>query len=115
MIPFKSDNSYDFRRQLYEKIHNAYPDCYPVIIERQNRQDPEILKHKFLVPNMSTMILIIREARNHMNLNSPEDCIIFYVDGKLIPVSYLIDDVYEKYHDKDGFLYLTYTTESTFG
>ena len=115
MSPFKFNNSYEVRRQLYEKINNAYPDCYPVIIERQNRHDPEIRKFKFLVPNMSTMISIIREARCHMNLNSPKDCIIFYVNGKLIPVGYLVDHVYEKYHDEDGFLYLTYTTESTFG
>lgn len=33
----------------------------------------------------------------------------------LAPISAALGDLYERYHDADGFLYVAYTLENTFG
>lgn len=115
MSRFKLINDYETRRKLYEKIHTAYPDRYPVIVDRKHFQDPDIDKHKFLVPNTTTMAFVINQVRSRMASHSSTDTTLFFVNNTLVRVIDLIDNVYEKYHDEDGFLYLTYTSAPTFG
>ena len=46
---------------------------------------------------------------------SPEKSIYLFINGKLINNSKLLIQVYESDKDKDGFLYIQYASESTFG
>ena len=47
---------------------------------------------------------------------SPETALYLYVDGKyLVTPSSTITTIYDKYKSDDGFLYITYANENTFG
>ena len=45
----------------------------------------------------------------------PEESIYIFTDDKLIPSSMILSTVYEKNKNEDGFLYMVYTAENTFG
>jgi len=61
------------------------------------------------------------EIRKHMPSLNPEDSILLFVyDLKtdthiLPPSSAVMSTIYEKHRDSDGFLYITYSGENTFG
>ena len=47
---------------------------------------------------------------------SPEKSIFLFVENLgMVPTSYNIKQVYDEAQDKDGFLYIKYCGESTFG
>ena len=64
----------------------------------------------FVIGEVSTVI------RRKLSLNK-EQCVFLLVkDGKeLLKSNSLLEDVYEQYKDKDGFLYILYTNENTLG
>ena len=41
--------------------------------------------------------------------------LFFTINGKMISSSQLLLEIYDNEKDKDGFLYITYTSENTFG
>ena len=43
------------------------------------------------------------------------EALYLFVNNNIIPNSCLVSYVYETYSDPDGFLYINYTTENTFG
>jgi len=61
------------------------------------------------------------EIRKHMPSLKPEDSIFLFVQDKkekqdvLPPSSALMTTIYDKHKDEDGFLYITYSGENTFG
>merc|ERR1712054_486091 len=46
---------------------------------------------------------------------SPEKAIFIFVDEVLPPTAALMSSIYEEHKDEDGFLYITYSGENTFG
>jgi len=46
---------------------------------------------------------------------SPEKAIFIFVNNTLPPTAALISAIYEEHKDEDGFLYVTYSGENTFG
>jgi len=110
-------HKYDFNKRCTEssKILNKYPDRVPIICERMSKQIVKLDKTKFLCPrdlNMGNFMYIIRKR---MKLSSEKSIYLFVGKSVLAPSSKNIDSIYEKYKDKDGFLYIGYDSESTFG
>ncbi len=48
-------------------------------------------------------------------LSSPEKAIFIFVNNVLPPSSSLLSQVYQEHMDEDGFLYVLYSSENTFG
>jgi GABA(A) receptor-associated protein len=100
------------------KIIKRYPDRIPVICEK-NRHDnscPEIDKHKYLVPYNLTIGQFIFVIRKRIRL--PASSALFLFIGEeaiLLPISSEMEDVYHRYKNKDGFLYILYSRENVFG
>jgi len=46
---------------------------------------------------------------------SPEKAIFLFVNNVLPPTAELMSRIYKDYKDEDGFLYITYSGENTFG
>ena len=115
MSQFKKDNSENKRMNESKRIRARYPDRIPIICERaKNSSIPNIDKNKFLVPadlNVGQFIYVIRKR---INL-SPEQAIFIFVNDILPNTSNLISMLYDEHKDKDGFLYVTYSGENTFG
>ena len=46
---------------------------------------------------------------------SPEKAIFIFVNNVLPPTAALMSSIYEEHKDEDGFLYIVYSGENTFG
>ena len=110
--------THPFPRRLEEskRVMAKYPDRIPVIMEKTQTKDsiPDIDRVKFLVPNdiiVSQFTFIIRKRINV----SAEKAIFVFVNNSLPPSSALMSDIYEEHKNEDGFLYMTYGGENTFG
>lgn len=73
-----------------------------------------IVRFKLRVCVDITVGKFVYEIRKHMKLN-PEQAIFLFVNDTLPPTAALMSQIYEKNKDEDGFLYVTYSGENTFG
>jgi len=111
---FKEKCTLAQRTEVSKKLREKYADRIPIIISKGNKQTPEVTKHKFLAPDNITIGKFIMEVRNHLPLNANQA--IFIVSGKkVLKASATLSAIYEMDKDIDGFLYLTYMMENTFG
>ena len=104
------------RKQESTRIIAKYPDRIPIICEKNinNKNVPELDKNKYLVPSDLTIGQFVYVIRKRIKL-SPEQAIYVFINDKLFPTSALLHDVYKKNKDEDGFLYVCYSGENTFG
>lgn len=112
---FKEEYSLDDRQNESIKIMKKYPSRIPIIVERSDKCEfQNIDKRKYLVPkdlNMNQFTFIIRKR---IKLDSSQ-AIFLMINNTLCPSNTNIGPVYDDHHDEDGFLYITYSSENTFG
>eukprot|EP01136_Pigoraptor_vietnamica_P020801 Opistho-1_new@70193 len=112
---FKQEHPFEKRKQEAQRIRQKYPDRIPVIVERDEKSDiAEIDKKKYLVPADLTVGQFVYVIRKRIKL-SPEKAIFIFVKNVLPPTSAAMATIYEEQKDEDGFLYITYSGENTFG
>jgi GABA(A) receptor-associated protein len=112
---FKEEHDFEKRKEEAIKIRNKHPDRIPVIVEKAARSDiATVDKKKYLVPANLTMGQFVYVIRKRIDL-SPETAIFIYVNNVLPPTSASMSLIYEEHKDEDGFLYITYSGENTFG
>jgi GABA(A) receptor-associated protein len=113
---FKNDVSYEKRHQEASRIRSKYPELIPVICEKTGSSDiPTIDRRKYLVPPDLTMGQFIYVVRKRTKIHSEKSLFMFINNCKLVPTSSLISTVYDDHKDNDGFLYIGYSGENTFG
>nr|XP_046161946.1 gamma-aminobutyric acid receptor-associated protein-like 2 isoform X1 [Oncorhynchus gorbuscha] len=120
---FKEDHSLEHRCVESAKIRNKYPDRVPVsewidlgvIVEKvSGSQIVDIDKRKYLVPSDITVAQFMWIIRKRIQLPS-EKAIFLFVDKTVPQSSLTMGQLYEKERDGDGFLYMAYSGENTFG
>ncbi|GJN01714.1 hypothetical protein PR202_ga18997 [Eleusine coracana subsp. coracana] len=112
---FKLEHPLDKRQNEASRIREKYPDRIPVIVEKATRSDiPDIDKKKYLVPADLTVGQFVYVVRKRIKL-SAEKAIFIFVKDTLPPTAALMSAIYEEHKDEDGFLYMTYSGENTFG
>jgi GABA(A) receptor-associated protein len=112
---FKEEHPLEKRQAEAARIRDKYPDRIPVIVEKAEKSDiPDIDKKKYLVPADLTVGQFVYVIRKRIKV-SPEKAIFMFVKNVLPPTAALMSDVYEDHKDEDGFLYITYSGENTFG
>lgn len=111
---YKSTHSFDQRFEESQRIMNKYPDRIPIICESLKPSNPQIDKTKYLVPNDLTIGQFLYVIRKRIAL-PPEQAIYLFVNGSIPATSELIAVVYDRNKDVDGFLYIYYSCENTFG
>ncbi|XP_038975172.1 LOW QUALITY PROTEIN: autophagy-related protein 8i-like [Phoenix dactylifera] len=115
MRPFKEEFSFEERLEESRDIVAKYPDRVPVIVERFTRCDlPEMEKKKYLVPRDMSVGQFIHILSGRLHL-SPGKALFVFVKNTLPQTASLMDTMYESYKDEDGFLYICYSSEKTFG
>ena len=97
------------------KIREGNPGKIPVIIEKISKSDlPNLDKNKYLVPDDFTVAQFLIILRNRMRISHEKS--IFLVVKNTIPTSSeLMSVIDNRYKNEDGFLYMHYTGENTFG
>jgi GABA(A) receptor-associated protein len=137
---FKLEHPLERRQAEANRIREKYPDRIPVIVEKAERSDiPDIDKKKYLVPADLTVGQFVYVVRKRIKL-SAEKAIFIFVKNTLPPTgtqkyflcsctieqnnsdvphfgpaAALMSAIYEENKDEDGFLYMTYSGENTFG
>eukprot|EP00297_Palpitomonas_bilix_P014809 CAMPEP_0113879588 /NCGR_PEP_ID=MMETSP0780_2-20120614/7318_1 /TAXON_ID=652834 /ORGANISM="Palpitomonas bilix" /LENGTH=126 /DNA_ID=CAMNT_0000866179 /DNA_START=114 /DNA_END=495 /DNA_ORIENTATION=- /assembly_acc=CAM_ASM_000599 len=117
---FKESKSLDERKKESEKVQNTYSDKIAVIAEKLPNSSsdlPDKKKRKFLVPANMTIAGFTTSIRKRMNVGDDKAVYIFVNPDKptLFNNSKTISQAYEEHKDEDGFLYLMYAGESSFG
>lgn len=102
-------------RILYSTtLRNKHPTRIPVIIEKSKKTDPDISQFKYLIPidiSVGAFIVIIRKQ---IKIEAHKAIFVF-IDNVLVPLTKTFDEIYSEFKDDDGFLYIRYTMENTFG
>lgn len=112
---FKDENPFDKRKSESTRILQRFKDRLPVICEKVENSDiQEIDKRKYLVPGDLTVGQVVYVIRKRIKLPS-EKAIFIFVNDILPPTAALMSTVYEEHKDEDGFLYVLYSGENTFG
>merc|ERR1712205_111466 len=113
---FKDEHTFEKRVEEADKIRKKHADRIPVICEKAEGSDiAEIDRKKYLVPQELTVGQFVYVVRKRLRL-PPEKAIFIFVDGVLPSTgAALMSQMYKDYKDPDGFLYVTYSGENTFG
>jgi len=115
VMDFKKNRTVFQRIQESSRILAKYPDRCPIICYTEDKSLPLLDKHKYLVPMDLTMGQFSYVIRKRIKLN-PEKAIYMFVNNQyLMPSSAIIQELYEKNKDEDGFLYISFSSENTFG
>jgi GABA(A) receptor-associated protein len=114
MSLFKDSKPFEERCIESENILKKFPDRVPVICEPLNSLAPKIKKNKFLVPSdlkVAQFMYIIRQQI----LVKPEEALFLHVQDKLPSAMTDFITLYRMHRDDDGFLYMKFSKENTFG
>jgi GABA(A) receptor-associated protein len=117
MTSFEQEHELEMRIQEAKRIKDKYPDRIPVIVEKAKGSSgdlAEIDKRKFLVPQDLTMGQLVFVVRKRIKAD-PNIGIFLYVNKILPATDSSLSKLYEEHKSQDGFLYITYSGENTFG
>ena len=114
MVNFIDEFTLDERTIESKKIMTKYPGRLPVIVEKGNCQLKQINKNKFLVCKDMTMSQYVFMVRKRIELD-PSQSLFVLVNNRIASGNYTMAQVYEEYKNEDGFIYMVYTSENTFG
>ncbi len=114
-MSFKEKFTFEQRVTECERVRSRFPDRIPVIVERgRNSNVPLIDKNKYIVPSSLSLGQFCYVLRNRLKLSS-DQAIFLFIDNTLCTTSSLMSEIYARHKDYDGFLYVIYCGESTFG
>lgn len=103
------------RKAEATRILERFSDRLPVICEKAENSDiQEIDKRKYLVPGDLSVGQFVYVIRKRIKLPS-EKAIFIFINDILPPTAALLSSMYEEHKDEDGFLYMLYSGENTFG
>ena len=115
MFNFKEKFTLEERLEESTRILSKYSDRVPIIVEaKPNSNLQDLDKHKYLVPKEMTVGQFLYVIRKRLKLK-PEQAIFVFVDNKMPATSELISTLYERSKNEDGFMYVLYSGENTFG
>jgi GABA(A) receptor-associated protein len=115
---YQAEHERDARIKQYKKLMVAHPGRIPVIIEKAKNTatpQPDIKQSRYLFPadtTVSNIYCIVRKFLSHIK---PNESFYLFTDNILLNSADTLDTVYTKHKDDDGFLYIYYSVEDTFG
>lgn len=115
MNRFKAENALIKRQSDSARMREKFPERVPIILDAKSSSNvPVIDKSKFLVPKDLTVGQFAYVIRRRISL-SPDQAMFLFVRNTLPVSSMTIGNLDADYRDEDGFLYVSYSGENTFG
>jgi len=98
-----------------QRILEKYPDRIPIILNKaKNSKIDDINKKKFLIPKDLTVGQFLFVIRKKINLK-PEIAVFLFTNNSIPSTNEMIGNLYANNKSEDGFLYMEYSGENTFG
>ncbi|XP_050374541.1 autophagy-related protein 8i-like [Argentina anserina] len=112
---FKQEIPFAKRVEESRNVLADYPDRVPVIVEKYAKCSlPQMDKRRYLVPRDMSVGQFMYNLSSRLRLE-PGKALFVFVKNTLPAVASMMNFVYESYKEEDGFLYMCYSTEKTFG
>lgn len=107
---------FETRRAQYQRLTKKHFDKVPVLFFKHEKdlELPQLDKSKFLLASSLTFGNVQAMIRKQLKLKDHQ-ALFFFVDNTLPAASQLLSQVYKEHQNTDGFLYVEYSAESTFG
>lgn len=114
---YKKFMSYPLEKRKKEvgMLNIRHPSKIPIIIYTKNKQAPLLKKCKFLVNTDITIAELLHTIRKYMELKQNESIFLFTENNTIPPSSFTVQSLYKEHKNEDGFMYLEYSVENTFG
>lgn len=106
------------KRKDADRLREKYPDKVPVIVQvAKSSEIPQTRKPKYLMPksiSIGKVQTILRDYLKDQDFDESKALFIFVKD--VMPmISETLGDLDDQHRNEDGFLYLSYSGENTFG
>lgn len=109
--------SSDIKKRIDEtnRIRAKYPERVPIIVKKASGSTlKDIDKSKYLAPVDMTLSQFIVIIRKRIKIEA-DQAIFVFVENILPPLTSTMAYLYEHMKNEDGYLYIYYNGESTFG
>ena len=107
--------SFEKRKAESQRLLEKYTTRVPVVVTKCTKSTiDDIDKKKYLVPCDQTVGQMVYVIRRRIKLDQ-QKAIFVFINNVLPPTSALMSEMYNQHKHEDGFLYITYSGENTFG
>lgn len=97
------------------RVREKFPDRVPIVVEKHSAsQLPAIKKKKFLVPAEYSVAQFMLVVRKQLKLEK-EHALNLFVKKSPLSANLTMQEVYQEHRDEDGFLFVVYSEEASFG
>lgn len=113
---FQSFHTLNWREETSKKIRGKYKNKIPCIVFpfENVAGNPPIDKTQFLVQKEVLLGSFLQVIKKRLVMK-PSDALFLFIDKKIPIMTKSLGEIYEEMADVDGFLYIEYSIESTFG
>lgn len=116
MTSYKQKISFENRKLQSEKMLQKYNDKIPIVVEKNYKLscNPDIDKNKYLVPYDLSFGEFLHVIRKRTKIDSNQ-ALFAFINNKIPCTNDIMINIYNNNVDDDGFLYIIYSLENTFG
>ena len=113
---YKQEKTFEQRYGEFQRISRKHPDKIPIICEKDEKSKlKNIQQKKYLIEKTLSLPQFSTIIRKKLELGE-NDALYFLVNGKIsISGTISMAEVYKNYKEKDGFLYIAYASQETWG